>query len=483
MNKPPPDPRVARIKSHRLANPPDVYEGLFTEQTTLLDDPSRNKAAVCSRRAGKTYCVTRAMLKTCLSKPDALVGYLTKTRDWAEELVWEPLQRISEQGKLYGDFNNSKLRCVLPNKSKIRLAGAKDKSQTEVLRGFGYDLLIIDEAGSIDPVIMRYVTREVLPAALGETKGTLLVVGTPNESCAGFFHDITTDPSRGYSVHHWTQRQNVMFPRWVHIKDPVAREAAVNAYLQEERRLHGYAETDPEYQREYLGIWSRNEELFIYRITSENLATPPDQDYRYILSIDLGWNDMTAMELLAYDSYNQKLYEADSFQSQHLTFDDIKGKAYQYLKEYEIDKVVMDTAGAGKIVQETMAKEVSVRFQVPCVAAQKNRKATNMKLLASDFRAGRVFLLPDGVCKDQMQGLQWSEHVLREREPDPGQFIDNADAFLYGYRESYHWLHEPKEDIPEINTPEYANWQMDKIEQQLIDEVTADPEKEWWENA
>ena len=66
--------------------------------------------------------------------------------------------------------------------------------------------------------------------------------------------------------------------------------------------------------------------------------------------------------------------------------------------------MVLDTAGAGKIAQETMAKEVGQRFQVPCVAAQKNRKATNMKLLNSDLRAGRVFLLPEGVCQDQMKG-------------------------------------------------------------------------------
>jgi hypothetical protein len=105
-----------------------------------------------------------------------------------------------------------------------------------------------------------------------------------------------------------------------------------------------------------------------------------------------------------------------------------------------------------------------------------------MKLLNSDLRAGRVFLLPDGVCYDQMKALQWSEHVLREKEPDPGQFIDNADAFLYAYRESYHWLHEPREEIPEINTPEYSNWEMDKIEQEIVDSLTHGPEKEWWEH-
>lgn len=485
------DPRIEGIKRHRLAHPPDVYRGLFGEQTGLLNDPIRMKAAVCSRRAGKTYCVTRAMIKSCLKRPGALVGYLTKTRDWAEELVWEPLQTISERNHLYGDFNNAKLRCRLPNKSKIRLAGAKDKAQTEVLRGFGYDLLVIDEAGSIDPVIMRYVTREILPAALGETKGTLLVVGTPNESCSGFFHDITTDSSRGYSVHHWTQRQNVMFPRWAHIHDPTAREAAVEAYLAEERKLHGYAETDPEYQREYLGLWTRNEELFIYRILDKNLVyAPEDIDLRHILAIDLGWWDMTAWELVGYNQQHMKMWECHSTEDQKLTFPDIMVNTFDYIEACHddegycsIEKIVIDTAGAGKVVQETMAKEVGKKFEIPCVAAKKNQKAVGMKMLASDFRTEQAYLRPDGVCQDQMKSLQWDGRALREKEPAPGQFIDNADAYLYAHRECYHWLHEEIEVIPEINTPEHVNWEAEQMEQAAVDAMTGKDGEEWWENA
>jgi hypothetical protein len=423
------------------------------------------------------------MIKTCLARPKALVGYLTKTRDWAEELVWEPLQSICENDKLYGDFHNAKLRCTFPNGSKIRLAGAKDKAQTEVLRGFAYDLLVIDEAGSIDPVIMRYVVKEILPAALGDHRGTLLVVGTPNESCSGYFHDITNGKHKWKSVHHWVQRQNVMFPRWAHIKDEPARLGAVEEYLAEERATYHLAESDPEYRREYLGLWAKNEELFIYRITEDNLSVPPDEDLRYILAIDLGWHDMTAFELVGYDPYEQKLYEVHSTQEQHLTFDDIKQITIDYLEEVEVDKIVLDTAGAGKIAQESMAKEVSQRFQVPCVAAQKNRKATNMKLLNSDLRAGNVFLLPDGVCVDQMKSLQWEDKRLREKDAEPGQFIDNADAFLYAYRESYHWLHEEREEIPEINTPEYSNWEAAKMEQEEVDAITFGEDTEWWENA
>jgi hypothetical protein len=417
---------------------------------------------------------------------------MTKTLDWAEELVWEPLQTINKEAHLYGDPNNAKLRLVFPNKSRIRLAGAKDKGQADVLRGFAYDLLVIDEAGSIDPTIMRYVAREILPAALGDYGGTLLVVGTPNESCAGYFHDITNGKKTKWkNVHHWVQRQNVMFPRWAHIKDEGARLAEVENYLAEERDLYNLAETDPEYQREYLGLWTRNEELFIYRIMDKNLAYPPD-DIRLnnVLAIDLGWFDMTAFELVGYNQAAKKVWECHSTEDSGMTFDDIMVIAFDYIEACHddegycsLERLVLDTAGAGKIVQETMAKEVAKRFDIPVVAAKKNRKAVNMKILNSCFRTEQAYLLPDGVCQDQMRTLQWDGRALREKEPAQGQFIDNADAYLYAHTDCYEWLHEEVEIIPEINTREYANWEMDKIEADIVDRVTTDPETEWWEDA
>jgi len=418
------------------------------------------------------------MVQMCRDKPGALVGYLTKTRDWAEELVWEPLKQIVRDHGLRADVHNAKLRCAFSNGSKIRLASAKDKSQTEPLRGFGYDLFVIDECGSIDPVVMRYIVREILPAALGEKKGQLLLIGTPNESCAGYFHEMTTKPRPGCSVHHWTQRENTEFPLWAKCK-PEDRNRIVDEYLALEREKWGYSETDPEYLREYMGIWARDEGLFIYRITDDNLRMPPTEHLRYVLVIDLGWHDMTAFELVGYDQHSQVMYEVDSTQDQHLTLDRISDIAKKYAETYELDSIVIDTAGAGKIVQESMAVEMGSRFAVPVRPAQKTRKATNMKLLASDFRTGRACLLPGGVCADQMRALQWDEGRLIEKEPEPGAHIDNADAYLYGYRECYHWLHEEREAIPADGTAERLNYEMAKIEEEEAARIVAP--SQWWE--
>ena len=462
---------------------PDIYQGLFSEQRAACEDMAALVDWVCSRRAGKTHGLVHKAAKTC-EKPKALIGYLTKTREWARDLVWLPFKDICIERRMASDkeFNNSRLRAEMFNGSVVKLAGAKDISQVEVLRGFGYDLFIIDEAGSIDPVVMRYVVKEILPTALGEKNGQLIVSGTPPPSCAGYFHDIATDRNSKFSHHHWTQRQNVMFPLWKGCPEVDGfRDWLVDGYLQSERDKHKLSETDPEYLREYMGLWAKNQELFIYRITEDNLQAPPDVPMRFVLALDIGWHDMTAWELVGYDQHEQCMYEIESHSEQHLTFDKIAERTIQYATDYELDRVVVDTAGAGKVVQDSLARELSARFRVPCEAAQKNRKGTNMKFLASDFRAGKAFLLPNGVCQDQLKGLQWNEHRLIEKEPQPGQFIDNADAYLYAYRECYHWLHEPREEIPEVGTMERANWEMLQIEEEEAQTMENKQKRSWWE--
>ena len=208
----------------------------------------------------------------------------------------------------------------------------------------------------------------------------------------------------------------------------------------------------------------------------------PDVPLRHVLAIDIGWHDMTAWELVGYDSDSQRMYEVDSTQEQHLTFEDIAARTVQYASDYELDKVVVDTAGAGKVVQDSLAKELSLRFELPCVAAQKNRKGTNMKFLASDFRAQKAFLLPDGVCADQCKTLKWDKHHLREQDADPGQFIDNSDAYLYAYRECYHWMHEPRIELPEIGTAERHNLDAAMQEEEEA-EAMSNPSVPWWERA
>ncbi len=468
----------------------DLLSGLFPEQRALIIDPSRAKAGVCPRRSGKTWGVTRYAAHVANSKPRGRVGYLTKTRDWAEELVWQPLTNLNKSQDLGGVFHSTKLKATFPNGSVIRLAGAKDSSQVEVLRGFAYDLLIIDEAASIDPGVMRYVVREVLPAALGERKGTLLVIGTPNRSCSGWFFDITNptpEKPSNFSHHTWGLRHNLYHERWKDAASPEERQQLIEQFLAEERRAYGLKPTDPEYLREYEALWARDETLFIFCIGDECIELPPDPQssgikLSYILTIDLGWSDHTAFELVGYSQQLRKMWEIDSYNAQHMTMDDIGAKTVDYMENYRLGSIKVDAAGAGKIIQETIAREYARRYGVPCEPAQKTEKGAIMKYAASDCRVGRCFFLPNSVARDQLNKMEWDDRHLREKDPPEGEHNDNADAWIYAYRSCYHWLHEPQEYIPEVGTAERANWEMDQLEQEQADQLVSEEQREWWED-
>ncbi len=189
-----------------------------------------------------------------------------------------------------------------------------------------------------------------------------------------------------------------------------------------------------------------------------------------------------AWELLGYNQSEQKLWEIDNYNAQHLTMDQIREKTVDYLDNYRLEKIVVDAAGAGKIIQETIAREYARRYGVPCEAANKQQKAAYMKYAASDCRTGKCFFLPDSVARDQLNEMEWDDRYMREKEPSEGKFNDNADSWIYGYKECYHWLHEPREETPEVGTPEHANWEMAKIEEAEADALEETQRGDWWEN-
>ena len=52
---------------------------LFKQQRDFVEDPARLKAAVCSRRAGKSEGIAHLLLKEALSQKDVLLPYITLT--------------------------------------------------------------------------------------------------------------------------------------------------------------------------------------------------------------------------------------------------------------------------------------------------------------------------------------------------------------------------------------------------------------------
>jgi len=418
----------------------DLLEYLFDKQKSFADDPSKRKGALTSRRAGKTHDVTREQLQTCLDVPGAVAVYATDTRDHAKKLVWEEVLKINNLHNLRIKFNHSELLATFPNGSRYWLAGVSDDTAKERLRGYKFDDFTLDEAQSIPERILRPLLREVVYPGLADRDGTLRVTGTPNRSCSGFLYDICHDKSLGFSIHNWTVLDNPRLDIWN--GQPNWREIAERK-IEEWRVQNGFEPNDPAFLREYMGMWVRSEEDFIYRLTEHSTYTG---EYPILAStvmgIDLGFRDEAAWVIAAYDRHEQKCYEVAHRAQAGLDMTGIMNITREMIETYHPERTVIDWASGG----HHLIEEIRKRYKIKCSAAEKTKKAAFMRLLNADMRTGRAVILADGKLKTQIEKVRWNKDSSREEE---GIQCDLHDAWLYAWREAKHYMHIELDKTPE----------------------------------
>ncbi|MES2359934.1 MAG: terminase family protein [Gemmatimonadota bacterium] len=403
----------------RWGTPPFVRE-LFAQQLAFIADAGRAKAALCSRRAGKTYAACAYLLLAAFRNPGTVSAYIALTRASAKRLLWEELIRFDHRHSLGLTFNHSELTARLPNGSSIFLVGADDAATIERLRGGKYLLAIVDEAASFRPSVLESLVREILRPALIDLRGTLCLIGTPGAACVGLFHDATTDPASPFKLHHWTVLENPHVPH--------AREE-----LDHERKANHWTEDHPIYRREWLGEWVRDSGSLVYQYEPTRNGTgvlgggPARQT---ILGCDYGVVDATAFAIWAWEPHQQTCVLLECWGQTGL----IPSEAARIVRElnakWHFDRIVGDVGGLGK----GFAEEARQRFAVPIMPAQKTNKRGYIELFNGDLKSGLIRVVADK-CKQWVEEAticQWDE----KREKEDPRFDNHClDAALYGWRE------------------------------------------------
>ena len=172
----------------------DFRKLLFPQQRALLDDPSRTKVALCSRRAGKSFALSVLALDTAFKFETSLIPVISITRSQAKRIVWPVFQELDRTNQLGLRFNASELSCTLPNGSQIFLTGASTEEEIQRLRGPKYPLVLVDEAQAFKSYLAELVSEVLEPAVL-DYDGSIVLAGTPNAICRGFFYDATQESS------------------------------------------------------------------------------------------------------------------------------------------------------------------------------------------------------------------------------------------------------------------------------------------------
>lgn len=431
---------------------------LFPHQRKFVLDGAKRKAALCSRRAGKTTAVAVALLEVARNNPGSICVYISLTRLSAKRILWPALKKLTALAPdVEVRFNHSELSCIFSNGAQLWITGADDDAQIDKLRGSAYHLVVIDEAASFGPHLDTLVD-EVLEPALLDHNGTLALIGTPGAACTGKFHDITTGVSgASWGVHRWTVLDNPHIP-------------TAGQWLQQRKIENGWDDEHPIYRREWLGHWVLSLDSLVYRFTGANLCddfAADGRDWVHTLGVDLGFDDDSAFQICSSSPQKPECYLHSGSKQSGMNVTQVAERIQGYLNRWPIHRVVIDTGGIGKMV----AEELTARFNLPVKAAEKADKLGAIELLNGDLHSKRVMVVRNEPVLREWQVLQWDAD---DRRKEDGRFPNHlSDASLYAYREAIHWAHRPVSPPPETGTPAFVQADEDAMEE----ENTRNPHK------
>jgi hypothetical protein len=445
----------------------------FDKQVAFINDTARFKTAVCSRRSGKTIACAAHLISVAIANAGRVCVYITLSRANAKKIIWGEVLEINRNYQLGGVPNETDLSLKFPNGSVVYFSGASDKSEIDKFRGLAITLCYLDECQSF-PGFIENLVEEVITKALFDYSGTLCLIGTPGPIPQGYFYQCAT--SSEWSHHAWTMFEN---PHLV-LKSGKTPETIVK----EEITRKGVGIDDPTIQRECFGRWvvDPTSLVFVYDADINHFDRLPDlvHSWEYIIGVDLGFNDADAVAVIGFNTQTKAAYLVEESIKTHQGITElVEGQLDPLVKQYNPMRIVMDTGGVGLKV----AEEIRRRYGMAVQAAEKTRKMEFIEILNDAMRTERFFAKKTTRFAEETKLIEWD---WDKSTPDKLKISDRfhsdiADAVLYAFRESLHWMFEPEKPKVKAGTPQWMKEQEQLMEQQLERQLQDQQHQMWGE--
>jgi hypothetical protein len=426
-------------------------------QQRLLRSRARKIIVNVARQQGKSTTAAAKAVHKAIFSPKSLILIVAPAVPQAGELrrkIDEHLRQLNLEVKTVAD---NKRELEFANGSRIIIVAADE----DTVRSYTAHMIIEDEAAMVPDVVY-----EAMEPMLLVTGGQHVLLGTPKGMKKHHFADIWHDANEDsgwdrYRVDAW---ENPRVPREV-----------LQALKDEKERLGRLWWFQQEYECSFVAA----AQGLVYPFTAAKNACPPiKQDprfWQYVLGIDYGFSDSTAYVVLGWQKDDPHVYVVESLEKRGLLAPEAAEIALALTNKYPFARMVGDMGGFGKGYVE----EARRRFKLPIIAAEKNNKRGYIELMASDMKAGllRVFPGNDGLI-DEWQKLPWDE----EREmPADGHKDHLADAALYAWRATCHFLEEVRKAKPAKGTTEAYQAEADELFERHMRESQKEEGTEWWE--
>lgn len=427
----------------RRKKTPNLFNTAFDKQKEFINHPCRLKAALTTRRAGKSYAAGLYLFKEALMTDGVSCLYIALTRESAKKIMWRDILKQIDRFNHFGAaFNETTLTLTLPNNSAIYLAGADAKpDEMEKFLGMKNKLIILDEAGSFHQDTRRLVYSILRPTTV-DLNGTIAMIGTPSDLINNsLFYDVTgSEKEKGWAVFKWSALDNpYIADNW---KEDIDLQIANNPKIVE----------TPSFRQMYLGEWYIDTSKLVYKFNREDnvYESLPTGKLYYVIGCDLGYEDDTAMVVCCYSDREPVLYVVECFNQKKMIVSDVANKLKQLQDKYNAGRIVIDNANKQAV------EEMKRRYQLALTPADKTGKTDFIEIMNSDMICSKLKIkLPD--CQplaDEWLNLIWDDRDFKKQE-HPACDNHLADACLYAWRYCYQyaWRIEPYE--PPINSAEY----------------------------
>jgi len=429
----------------------------FPKQKEIIEHPAKLKAIQANRRSGKSYTAGLYLLKEAFDYPKVSVLYVSLTRDSCMRIMMKDvLDKINTDMGLRAKFNKHEMSVTLPNGSIIYLLciDSTPESANKIL-GQKYRLIIIDEAAFFRNNLKKLIF-EVLMPCIADYDGTIMMISTTSHMLNSFYYKVMNGLEKGWQLFKFGYKDNP------HMRNELQKQ--IDMLIDNNPNvIH-----TPEFRRMYLNEWVVSDSLHVYRPQETTFidTLPPLTNWRYVLGIDLGYEDSTAFVVACYHPNNDKMYIIEEYEQKEMIVYDVAKVIERLSKKYNFDTMVID--GASKQVVEELKK----RYGLPLIISEKQDKRGHIELLNSDFVMDKVKILNECVSiKKQMSELLWDETILNSRgkwvevKSQPNHLLD-ATLYIHRYIYNYTWKEAEKDLTLEDKLLKYAEQVYDESEEE-----------------
>lgn len=463
-----------------------IRKELFPQQLDFIDDPSRNKVALCTRRAGKTSMWSRYCTIVALQHPNSLIRVWGSSRLRVKQLLWREFLDVASRHKIPVASHETELTIRFDNGSEIRLVGADKSKDTERKRGDKTRMEVVLEAQLFGP-LLRSLVEDVAEPCLFDVRGTMCLEGTPGFLPAGYWYWVSGDQTStsrwdskgmlvstggtgreqerlgaGWSCHSWSLIDNPHLPH--------AREE-----LELLRKKRNWTIDSPTYVREYLGKWVKDEGSLFYKFNDGRNTyrlsdiQPWGEGWSHVLGFDLGSRDDMALGVWGWHHNHRQLYEAAEWKKPGASAEEVVEQIEKWERAgFNFVAKVADTGGGGLMYVEQVMRRTSQVF----IPAKKSEKAEHVRLMNDDFMSGRLLVMEGGEYAAELSSLpkdpSWEPTDSKAPGEDPRFANHLCDSFLYSWRHALNYL-----DF----APDVVESAEDRIEREDVERIIRQTER------